>query len=573
MKRLLFSGVALSALMMLAGCGNSNQKKTYGRIKADQVGYSVGSTKIAIIPDSAGSDFEITTIDGNIVYKGKTSEAELWDCSKTRVKTADFSNFETEGIYYIRCNGAADSYPFAIGSGIYGQLSRDVLKSFYFARAGMEITSEYGGKYARPSAHPDTVVKIHESAAGPMRNAGDIVSSPRGWYDAGDYNKYVVNSSISVWELLHAVELYPEYANKLKTNIPESDNEIPDAVDELLYNLRWMITMQDPDDGGVYHKLTSLGFSDMVMPHEDLSERYMVGKSVTASLDLAATCAKAFRVLKPYSKDLPGLTDTLIDVASKAWNWALKNPDAMFIKNPEGVSTGQYNDDKIRDEFTWAALEMFASTENPEYLKAISKEDFQFSAPSWDSASCMGIASILNIDGINTKMDADLYGYMRNGLLMLAEKYLGNYTSSPYRTSLKVFPWGSNSECANEGIVLITAYRATGDKKYLEAAQGNLHYILGRNPLDYCYVTGFGTNSIRNPHDRRSVADGIDKPVPGYLCGGPFAYAHGDVPDSLYTSDAPAMRYVDDFRSYSTNEIAINWNAALVLLSFAIDNE
>lgn len=567
--------LSLSALCLAScgGNGSGNGISTAERIKADQVGYQVGSAKIAIVPDSTDEDFEITTIDGNIVFKGKTSDAALWDCSNTKVKTADFSNFNTEGIYIIRCKGAADSYPFAIGNGIYGQLSRDALKTYYYARSAMEITSEFGGKYARPAAHPDTAVIIHESAAGPKRKAGDIISSPMGWYDAGDYNKYTVNSAISVWELLHAVELYPEYAKNLKTNIPESGNDIPDIVDELLYNLRWMITMQDPDDGGVYHKLTSLGFSDMVMPHEDLADRYVVGKSITASLDLAATCAKAYRVLQPYQASLPGLRDTLMNVAKSAWEWSMKNPEALFTKNPEGVFTGQYNDDKVRDEFTWAALEMFASTENQDYLKAISQSDFQFSAPSWDSCSIMGIASILNISGISDKMDPELYGFIKSGLLKLAESYLGHYTSSPYKTSLRVFPWGSNSECANEGIVLLTAYRATGDRAYLEAAQGNLHYILGRNPLDYCYVTGFGSNSIRNPHDRRSVADGIQKPVPGLLCGGPFAFAHGDVPDSLYLHTEPAMRYVDDYRSYSTNEIAINWNSALVLLSFAIDNE
>jgi len=561
------------AALMATGCGSSKVYQATERIKADQIGYQMGSVKIAVIPDSTDNEFVINNIDGNVVYKGKTSEAQLWDCSDTKVKVADFSDFNTEGVYYIRCNGAADSYPFVVGSGIYGQLSRDALRTYYYARSGMEITEEFGGKYARKAAHPDTLVYIHESAAGPKRKAGDAISSPGGWYDAGDYNKYIVNSSISVWEILHAVELYPNYAKNLKANIPESGNDLPDVVDELLYNLRWMITMQDPDDGGVYHKLTALGFNGMEMPEADTATRYVVGKSTTAALDLAATCAKASRVLKSYEAQLPGLCDSLMGVAERAWKWAEANPSALYVKNPDGVYTGMYNDDKIRDEFTWAALEMFACTSDDKYLKAISKDDFQFSPPSWDSTSCMGIASILNIPGINGKMDPEFYGFMKNGLVMLAERYLGNYTASPYKTSLRVFPWGSNSECANEGIVLLTAYRATKDPKYLEAAQGNLHYILGRNPLDYCYVTGFGANPVRNPHDRRSVADGIDKPVPGLLCGGPFALAKGDVPDSLYKYQAPAMRYVDDFRSFTTNEIAINWNAALILLSFAIDSE
>ena len=116
----------------------------------------------------------------------------------------------------------------------------------------------------------------------------------------------------------------------------------------------------------------------------------------------------------------------------------------------------------------------------------------------------------------------------------------------------------------------MTAYKETGIIKYIEAAEACLHYILGRNPLDYCYVTGHGSNPVKHVHDRRTVADGIDDPVPGYLCGGPYEKAGGDVPDSLYKFNTPAMRYVDSHSSYTTNEIAINWNSALVFLVYAL---
>ncbi len=561
-----------ASAMMLASCSESYKNPT-GQIKVDQVGYQMGTVKKALVPDSTSNEFEILSIDGKVVFSGKTSEPRVWEFSNTSVKIADFSDFDTEGVYYLRCKGALNSYPFAIGNGIYNQLSHDAVKSYYYARASVAIEEQYGGKYARPAAHPDNVVKIHKSAAGPKRKEGDIISSPGGWYDAGDYNKYIVNSSITVWEILNAVELYPEYAMALKTNIPESGNKIPDVVDELLYNLRWMITMQDPDDGGVYHKLTALGFNGMIMPHDDHDERYVVKKSTAASLDLAATCAKAYRVLEAYDSELPGLRDSLMNVAVKAWNWAQKNPEVFYDKNPEGVFTGQYNDIYIRDEFTWAALEMYLSTSQKSYLDAISRDDFDFKTPAWDSVSILGIASVLNKPEYRDLFEPDFYGFMKNGFQNLAESYLGAYTQSAYATPLNAFPWGSNSVAANQGFVLVTAYRTIKDPKYLEAAQAALHYILGRNPLDFCYVSGFGTNSVRNPHDRRSVADGIDKPVSGYLCGGPNATAHGDVPDSLYKYTAPAMRYVDDYRSYTSNEIAINWNSALVFLSFAIDSE
>ena len=564
--------LALLAAVLTAGCANNAPAPTE-RIKADQIGYDAKSVKIAIVPDSTSDDFQIVDMQDNVVYKGKTSAADLWWASGTSVKQADFSDFDTPGIYIIKCDGAIQSYPFAVGEGIYTDLAIAAIKSYYFARAGVEITPECGGKYARPAAHPDTQVKVHKSAAGPKRKEGDIISSPGGWYDAGDYNKYIVNSSITVWELLNAVELHPEYAKSLKTNIPESGNNLPDIVDELLYNLRWMMTMQDPADGGVYHKLTALGFNGMIMPQDDKDERYVIKKSTAAALDLAATCAKAYRVLAAYDAEIPGLRDSLMKTAEQAWNWAQKNPSVLFDRNPEGVMTGQYNDIYIRDEFTWAAIEMTLSTrDRKKYMENIKKEDFQFSTPAWDSSSVLGVMSVFGKTDYSDLFDAELYSFMKDGLIRLANQYLGDYDNSPYATPLTSFVWGSNSVAANQGIVLAAAYRVTGVTKYLEAAQADLHYLLGRNPLDYCYVTGFGCKTVKDVHDRRSVADGIESPVPGYLCGGPNATARGDIADSLYKYKTPAMRYCDVSGSYTTNEIAINWNAALIGLVFDVND-
>ena len=565
-----------AAALIAAGCANNQGSTTQApaeRIKADQIGYNANSVKIAIVPDCASDDFQIVDIQDNVVYKGKTSAAANWWASGTSVKKADFSDFNQPGVYTIRCDGAEKSYPFAIGEHIYTDLAIAAIKSYYFARSGVEITKEHGGKYARPAAHPDTEVKVHASAAGPKRKEGDIISSPGGWYDAGDYNKYIVNSSITVWEMLNAVELHPEYAKALKLNIPESGNNVPDIVDELLFNLRWMITMQDPADGGVYHKLTALGFNGMIMPQDDHDERYVIQKSTAAALDLAATCAKAYRVLKTYEADLPGLRDSLMKTAEKAWGWAQKNPTALFEHNPQGVMTGQYNDSFIRDEFTWAAIEMTLATgDSKKYMKDIKQDDFDFATPAWDSSSVLGVMSALNKPEYKDKFDAELYDFMKGGMVKLADQYLNDYQRSPYATPLAAFPWGSNSVAANQGIVLAAAYRATGNTKYLEAAQADLHYILGRNPLDYCYVTGFGFKTVKDVHDRRSVADGIENPVAGYLCGGPNATAKGDIPDSLYLYNTPAMRYCDDNRSYTSNEIAINWNAALIGLVFDVND-
>jgi endoglucanase len=96
----------------------------------------------------------------------------------------------------------------------------------------------------------------------------------------------------------------------VKLNIPESNNQVPDVLDESLWNLRWMLTMQDPEDGGVYHKLTNAKFDGMIMPDKAVAPRYVVQKSTAATLDFAAVMAQASRVFSNYDKPGNGLQRT-----------------------------------------------------------------------------------------------------------------------------------------------------------------------------------------------------------------------------------------------------------------------
>lgn len=130
---------------------------------------------------------------------------------------------------------------------------------------------------------------VHPSAASTKRSAGTIISSPKGWYDAGDYNKYIVNSGFTLGLILQSYQLHQDRFNALNLQIPESDNKIPDILDEMMFTLEWMLTIQDPTDGGVYHKLTTPNFEGFVMPEDCKQQRYVVQKTTTAALDFAAT--------------------------------------------------------------------------------------------------------------------------------------------------------------------------------------------------------------------------------------------------------------------------------------------
>src|SRR5690606_41977597 len=142
------------------------------------------------------------------------------------------------------------------------EAARAAMKAFYFQRASTALPAKYAGRWARDAGHPDDEVKVHNSAATATRPAGSSISSPGGWYDAGDYGKYIVNSGITMGTLFSLYEDFPHYLDTIDLNIPESQSNVPDFLEETLYNLRWMMSMQD-EDGGVYHKLPGADFQGL----------------------------------------------------------------------------------------------------------------------------------------------------------------------------------------------------------------------------------------------------------------------------------------------------------------------
>ena len=557
MKRL-----ALPLLCMAAGSVSAQA------IKVNQVGFLPQAQKLAVAAQSAGA-FEIVDADGKTAFQGTPGPALRWEPSGETVRVLDFSVLTQPGSYRIKVAGMPVSDPFVVNADGYRALNAAALKAFYFNRSAIALAPKYAGAWARPAGHPDDKVRVHASAASASRPAGTVLSSPRGWYDAGDYNKYVVNSGISTYTLLAAFEHYPAFF-KRDTGIPESGDGVPDILDEAMWNLAWMLTMQDPQDGGVYHKLTNLRFDGIVMPHAaSATPRYMVAKSTAAALDFAATMATASRVLAPYEANWPGMAARMLAAAQAAWRWAEQHPDAVF-RNPQDVATGEYGDAELGDEFAWAAAELFIATGDKRYATALLEHDAPLSTPSWGKVAALGWMSLAHHRArLAPGLDRALVERRIDGL---AAQLAGTWRSSGYRLAMtpKDFVWGSNAVVLNQGMMLLQAYRLRPDPDYLRAAQSSLDYVLGRNPTGYAFVTGFGARPFMHPHHRPSMADGIAAPVPGWLSGGPNPGQQDAKECPPYPSKLPALSYIDHDCSYAANEVAINWNAPLVYVSAAL---
>ena len=559
----------------------TNAQLKISHIQLNQVGFYPFAPKVAVltIAVNANQFFVLSANLKDTVFNGQLSQPIQSLNSATVTRIADFSSFTKDGNFVIAVPGAGNSYPFKISKNVSHLAGIAVLKGYYFQRASMSLLPAFAGKWNRPAGHPDTAVIVHSSAASFNRVAGTVISSTGGWYDAGDYNKYIVNSGITMGTMLSAYEDFPSFYNKLKTNIPESSNDVPDILDEIIYNLRWMMSMQDPSDGGVYNKCTNADFDGMVMPGVTKKPRYVVQKGTAATLDFSAVMAQSSRILQQYKRQLPGFADSCLTAAKKAWQWAVLNPSLAYDQNEINktnspkITTGGYGDNNFNDELFWAASELFTTTKDDQYLPAIQKEiKNTIKLPSWANVQMLGLYTLFRKKNALPKNVYPLLEEAQKQFMSFANNLTKNVEQNAFKTVMgqtkNDFNWGSNSNAANQSIVLINAYLLTKNKKYIDQALTNLDYILGRNATGFCFVTGTGTKSTTHPHHRQSVADNIADPVPGLLAGGPNP---GKQDKCAYDFSESETTYADIDCSYASNEIAINWNAPLVYLANAIE--
>ena len=535
-------------------------------IRINQIGYFINGPKIVVVADVHSEHFTILDEAKKTVFEGSLEAKGTWDKSGESVLLGDFSSLKTVGTYTIQLDNGDTSYSFAIGNDMYKDLKIATVKSFYLHRISMPIEEQFAGIYHRPLGHADLQRPFHPSTG---KTSGTL-DTPGGWYDAGDYGKYMINAGVSVGIMLGMHERYPDAYPDGSLNIPESGNGISDLLDELKYEIDWMLTMQD-DDGGVFVKVTTLNFGGMVMPQEDTAERYVIGKSTAAALHLAAVGAMAARIYEPIDASF---SKHCRESAQKAWKWAMMNPEVYYDKNPDDVKTGAYNDNILDEEFFWAAAELFITTGSPEYFENIQLKlgDITFRLEeNWRNyVDNIGYYSLI---GPASPLDDGQKKIVTDGLIRLANELAQKHREIPYQIPVDHFVWGSNSDVLDVAMIFANAFEVTRDPEYMDLAIESFDYIMGKNAVGYSFITGFGSKKPMKIHHRPSEADGILDPYPGFVVGGPNFRLQdkGSLTQAgfAYASELPAKAYIDEMPSFASNEICINWNApAVYMLGF-----
>jgi endoglucanase len=536
-------------------------------IKVDQVGYLPDAPKVAlVVSKAAGDTFAVRRVrDRQVVLRGTLSAPVAEANSGDSVRAADFSTLTETGEFFVDAGAAGVSWPFAIARDVYARAFYLAMRSFYGQRCGtaVDLGPEFPG-YRHEACHRENAYHPTSGKAG-AKTAGN-----KGWHDAGDYGRYIVNSGLSTGTLLWTYELFADRVRTVRLNIPESGDDTPDILNEIRWNLEWMLSMQD-GDGGVFHKQTSERFCDFVMPEQDTLASVVIGtgrepfKSTCATADFAAVMAVAARAYQPFDAAFAGAA---LEAARKAFAWAAQHPDVLFT-NPEGIGTGAYGDRDCSDELLWAAAELWRTTRDGPYLEYFTGHYGAHLArirpagpAAWGQVAPMALWTYVLGSGTGEAADT-----IRKASVAAADVIAARTEADGYRTSLvrTDYIWGSNSVAANYGLQLIVANALAPNPRYLTAAADNLHYLLGRNTLSLSWVTQVGANPFTHPHHRPSGADKNAEPWPGLLAGGPNGRKQDPAMNRL-PDLPPAKMYIDDQESYASNEVAINWNAPLVFL-------
>ena len=515
------------------------EKTQEKNIFINQIGYLPKDKKLAFLTQAAQNQnctFELCEINskkvvftGKILPKNDDGSKYVDSAVGEEIFTADFSEFSQEGKYFIKI-GNQESFPFEIKSQVYKNLYYSVLNYFNLSRCGQNFC---------------------HTADAEIYGTNETKNVQGGWHDAGDYGRYIVPTAKTVMDLLMAYDSSKNFFTDF------------DILKEIRFALEWMLKMQR-EDGAIYHKVSCYHFCAFIKPEDEKDKLVISPISTAATADFAGSLAFAS---KYYQKEDKEFAKKLLDAALKAQEYLNHHDDEIFINPPE-ITTGSYGDRNVSDERYFALCALWEVTENPDYLKKaleirkneIENNRFWHEGFGWGLMAGFGTEILIN----NSQKidDKEVVQTLKDAVIKSADKSLETANKSAFLYASKFYGWGSNGAVCDQAHVLMLAYKITGKIEYKIIAKAQLDYVLGCNPLNFCYVTGWGAKSPEHPHHRPSGA--TKQVMPGMLVGGPCAGLNDEYA-RIHLANLPALKcYADAEPSYSTNEIAIYWNSALV---------
>ena len=527
-------------------------------VRINHLGYLTYGQKRCTFPYNVGDAFDIINADTReTVYTGAVVYGVNDETTGENNYYGDFSAVTVPGSYYVLAQTGIVSPVFTISENPYDDLRSSLLRMISLQRCGQALDASWAGNLAHSECHTTEAnawqTQIYKDVSG-------------GWHDAGDYGRYMKTGAKAASDLLWAYILNPSACSDYTAG-PDSGNGIPDVLDEARFELEWMLKMQS-DYKGVYTKAVTPSFAEFVDPAEDIQPMILIDPETTSTATFAGTMATAALVYKDID---PAFAERCLSAAKTADEFLDDHPENVVVLNQDSVHAGAYLDETDQDARFYAKSALYAATGDKKYLKAArelyNKNPKNANGLSWQTQGAYG-KFILLATGTLRDDDREFYDNMMDSLEGEANGLLSRVETNSYNSSLYDYGWGSNGTIAENGMILSMAYRMTGNTAYQQAAIEQVNYLLGKNCLNICFVSGFGNYYPHHVHSRIASARGVE--LHGALVGGSDMFREDPVMEGMPWNTPAAKFYSDTLESYSTNEITVYWNSAFIALLNAV---
>ncbi len=540
----------------------AREEPFFGRLAASQVGYAPRARKEFTSPRPFASFELVSDRDGSMALRGGPPVRTVVTDVLGTIRTAwigDFTALEAPGRYRIVASNGLQSHPFDVGPGVYDAAVRAVQRALYYQRAFTAVEAPY--------------------AEGPWVHPSDASRAPpgesRGWHDAGDFSIYNASAASALFWLLQAEADFAPADDG--THIPESGNGVPDLLDEARWELEWMLSVQDPA-GGFRNATCQERYGPYGTNTPEGAAPYRAGEVGTIATGRAVgTLAFAAAIYRPHA---PAFAARCLEAALRGQRFLEARPGEAS-DGPTCPAYRRDGDARVgRDVRMYAAAGLLLATGNPRFGDLFRSGYSDVDADPYNQSSGVQAALLyLRAPG----GDPALRRSIRERLRQRAAEVRADADRNPFHWASRYF-WGSlpvafhRSAAFSARACLEDPARARED---CEQVLDHVHYALGRNSLQLCYVSGLpgvSRGRARAFHQWLAALDARPFLFPGLMAGGPVAAPEPDdasrpharpLPVWGYWGD-PAMprdastpldgRYTDN-DSWSTNEIDVDWQA------------
>ncbi|WP_169334030.1 glycoside hydrolase family 9 protein [Cytophaga aurantiaca] len=524
-------------------------------IVVDQFGYRPVAQKVAVLRDpvmgvdaaesfTPGTSYALVNTSTNAqVFTGTPT---IWQNGKTdslagdKVWWFDFSSYTTPGSYYVLdVQKNIRSYAFDIKDDVYNQVLKQAVRFFFYQRSGFAKQLPYaeagwvdGASHLKPLQDKNCRYYLTPNDASSEKDLHG------GWYDAGDFNKYTSWTGGYIIALLKAYEDSPT-AWTDDFNIPESNNTIPDILDEVKWGMDYLLRLQN-SNGSV---ISLVGVESASPPSSATQASKYANPTTAATLKAAAAYAFGAKLFRKIG--LPCYADSLQNAAVKAWNWADANPSVTWDNSGTGVGAGnpETNDYGRLIYKLEAAEHLYAITNDAKYRTFFDNNYSQGHLVQWyyafpyehdEQEVLLYYTTIPNATASVVSTIKDRYLTAINGA-----NNFGAFDSkkSSYLAYLESYVWGSSNINSLQGLMFFESVKynvnPSRDVDAMKAAENYVHYIHGLNPLNQCYLTNmnkYGAEKSATQLFHSWFMDGSAKwdqvgvstygPAPGFLVGG-----------------------------------------------------